>query len=104
MVKKIGVIVDCVPVGNSLLIEVLDDAEAMGTKLHIQNNRRTDKQAYVLAAGPKLDSSYGISVGDRVLLNSISGATEVPDYDNSERKCYIVDPSFIKCVFREKLK
>lgn len=102
MSKKVGTIVDCLPVGNNLVIEVLDDAEAMGTSLHLQTNKRTDKQAYVVAAGPKLDSSYGISVGDRILINSVAGATEVPNYKDNERKQYIVDPSSVKCVLKEK--
>lgn len=93
-------IVDIMPVGTQVLIEVLTAAEKMNTSLHITTTKDTGApQGYILKIGPKVDEAYGLAVGQRVLLSG----SFVPAPKNMEtgREVGLFEPFCIKAVLVE---
>ncbi len=80
------------PMGSSVLVEMLNPDEALGTTLFVREDAKTGQppQGYVLALGPSLKSDdCGIKPGDRVLLQGTF--VPVPEFDSSSRKRGIVE-------------
>lgn len=96
------------PCGNSILIELLNEDEMIGTTLHLPQGMSAKgegklmdaPQAYVLDVGPTFKSDdWGFGVGDRVMLTG--SLTPAPNFDKSKRKKGTVEPHFVKAVLLE---
>jgi hypothetical protein len=90
------------PFGSTILVEMLNADEALGTRMYIKQDASVSgaPQAYILAFGPKLNSEEaGLKVGDRVMLQGTF--VPVPKYDNSTRNRGIVEIHNVKAVFEE---
>ena len=98
-------VVDCDPVGYTILVELLTSQEVLGTRLHVGGDQKVGApQAYVRKIGPfvKEEKNYNFNVGDRVLLSG--NYTPVPDMQgqgDNERVFGIVEPHAIKAVLVE---
>lgn len=89
------------PFGMTILVELLNPDEALGTNLHVGKSAEVGApQAYVLALGPKVDEAFGVKVGDRVMLQG-SGFVPVPNYDRSPRQRGIAEVHHIKAIMVE---
>jgi hypothetical protein len=100
--KNPGTIKDIKPATSTLLVEMLNPAEALGTKLALGEDA-TDvgaPQAYVVAVGPLLSKDCGIKIGDRVLLQG--NYIPAPNFDNNTRRRGIVELHAIKAVLVEE--
>jgi hypothetical protein len=96
-------IVDVKPSGSSLLVEMLNNDELLGTNLYV--GEKTDvgcPQGYVRAFGPKLTAAdAGFEVGSRVVLQG--SYVPVPNVQGgSNRKKGIVELHNIKAVLVEE--
>lgn len=90
------------PVGSQVLIEILTPQEIMGTSLSIseKTDLKVPLQGYVRDVGPSFAStSWGFVVGDRVLISG-SGVL-APNYDNSHRDRFFMEPTAVKAVLTE---
>lgn len=93
-------IVDVKPVGATILVEMLNADEALGTKLYISEKTAVGApQGYILAIGPNLSKECGLNPGDRVLLQG--KFVPVPEFDGSQRARGIVEFHDIKAVLVE---
>jgi len=98
-------VVDCNPVGFTILVELLTSQEVLGTRIHVGGDQKVGApQAYIRKIGPfvKEDKDYNFEVGDRVLLSG--NYTPVPDMEGkgeNERTFGIVEPHAIKAVLSE---
>ncbi len=90
------------PVGSQLLVELLHPQELMETSLHLdaKTDVKVPLQGYIRQVGPgvKLED-WGFKVGDRVLISG-SGVM-VPNYDESHRDRFFMEPTAIKGVLAE---
>jgi co-chaperonin GroES (HSP10) len=89
------------PLGSSILIEILNENEAIGTNLHVTKGTQVGApQAYVLDFGPgvKVDEC-GVKVGDRVVVQGTF--VPMPNYDKNDRVRGIVEMHNLKCVLVE---
>lgn len=91
-------IINCVPVGSTILVEHLSAQETYGTKLHIEGSVKVDiPQAIILAIGPNVEvDKYGFKVGDRVILQGTF--VPVPNYGDGDKKRGLVEPHTIKGI------
>jgi hypothetical protein len=97
-------VIDCQPVGYTILVELLTAQEALGTQIHIDDSQQLKiaPQAYILKIGPfvKEEKDYNFNVGDRVVLaGNFTPIPEIPHLGN--RKLAIVEPHAIKAVLIE---
>jgi hypothetical protein len=98
-------VVDCEPVGFTILVEILTAQEVLGTRLLVGNEQKVGApQAYIRKIGPfvKEEKNYNFEVGDRVLLTG--NYTPVPkmvEHAQEERTFGIVEPHAIKAVLKE---
>lgn len=98
-------VVDCDPVGFTILVEILTSQEVLGTRLHVGGDQKVGApQAYIRKIGPfvKEEKDYNFNEGDRVLLSG--NYTPVPDMEGkgeNERVFGIVEPHAIKAVLQE---
>lgn len=90
------------PMGSSVMVEMLNPDETLGTTLYVKEDSKTGEppQGYVLALGPGLKEDCGVQVGDRVLLQG--SYIPVPDFDHHARKRGIVELHNIKALIEEK--
>jgi hypothetical protein len=90
------------PCGAQVLIEFLTSQEMLGTTLSVGEkiDLKVPMQGYVRAVGPNFKSSdYGFDIGERV---TVSGAgIHVPNWDNSHRDRFLMEPSSVKGVIIE---
>jgi co-chaperonin GroES (HSP10) len=90
------------PCGATVLVEVLTEQEMLNTSLTLSSTTKIQAplQGYIRAVGPAFKASdYGFDIGDRVL---ISGAGVMsPNYDNSHRDRYFMEPYAIKSILVE---
>jgi len=89
------------PAGSSILVEMLNADEALGTTLYVKNDSNVGApQGYILAFGPSLkQDEIHLKVGDRVLLQGTF--VPVPNFDESKRQRGLVEIHNIKAVFEE---
>lgn len=95
-------IVGVSPCGAQVLLELLTHQEMMNTCLTVtgEADRTVPHQAYVRSAGPNFKAQdWGFKVGDRVLISG-SGVL-APNYDDSHRDRFLMEPSAVKCVLEE---
>lgn len=90
------------PFGSTVLIEILNPDEVLGTSLYINKETKVGSapQAYVVALGSKLDPDVGLKPGDRVLVQG----TFIPVDnvgDNPKRSWGIVEMHNIKAILEE---
>lgn len=101
-VYSVPKVVGAQPTGSQVLVEILHPQELMGTSLHIgdKTDVKVPLQGYVRGVGPavKLDD-WGFGVGDRVLISG-SGVM-VPNYDDTHRDRFFMEPHAIKGVLAE---
>ena len=90
------------PYGRTILVELLNPDEALGTNLHVGKGADAGApQAYVLALGTDLKAEdVNFNIGDRVMLQG-SGFVPVPNYDHSPRQRGIAEVHHIKAVMIE---
>lgn len=89
------------PFGSTILVEMLNAEEALGTSLALAKGTAVGApQAYVLAFGPSVNPECGVKVGDRVMLQGTY--VPVPNYDHSERQKGVVELHNIKAIFEEE--
>lgn len=90
------------PFGSSILVEMLNADEALGTKLYVKETTDVGApQGYVLGIGPKLSADdIGVKIGDRVLLQGTY--VPVPNFDGHKRARGIVEVHNIKAVLSEE--
>lgn len=88
------------PFGSGILVELLNDQEALGTTIILdkKNAKMGAPQGIILALGDKLPENVGIKVGDRVMLQG-NGFVPVPNYDDHPRERGIAEISHIKAIF-----
>jgi co-chaperonin GroES (HSP10) len=94
-------LVDCKPIGASVLVEHISAQEAYGTTIKIPGSAKAEvPQGRVIAFGPLVEAEkYGFKVGDRVILNGTS--VIVPSFgDDTSRG--LVEPYVIKGVLIEE--
>ena len=94
------------PCGMSVLVELLNEEEILGTTLHLVGQKVSGgkidgaPQAYVLAMGPKVNTEeWGFGVGDRVMFSG--SFVPAPDYDKHPRARGTIDPFAVKAVLKE---
>lgn len=89
------------PMGSSVMVEMLNPDETLGTTLYVKEDSKTGEppQGYVLALGPGLKDDCGVKPGDRVLLQG--SYIPIPDYDRHSRKRGIVELHNIKALIEE---
>lgn len=90
------------PFGSSILIEHLTPQEIMGTDLYVGDDAKTDTapQGYIIALGPKVDSSIGLKVGDRVIVQG--NFVPVPTLNGNKRVHGIIEVHNIKAILEEE--
>lgn len=100
--KRVPKIKSVQPYGRTLLVELLNPDEALGTNLHVGKGADAGApQAYVLAIGVDLNpEEVHINVGDRVMLQG-NGFVPVPNYDRNLRQRGIAEIHHIKAVMLE---
>lgn len=92
------------PTGSQILIELLTPQELMGTNFFVGEkvDTKVPMQGYIRAMGPGVKTSdWGFSVGNRVLISG-SGVM-APNYDNSYRERFFMEPHAIKAVLTEDM-
>lgn len=88
------------PFGSTILVEMLNANEALGTKLTVKDTANVGApQAYVLELGPKLDAEAGIKVGDRVMLQGTY--VPVPKLPGDTRNRGVVELHNVKAILEE---
>jgi co-chaperonin GroES (HSP10) len=94
------------PCGQSVLVELLNVDEMLGTTLVVPESAQKGKlmeapQAYVIALGPSFKpEEWGFNIGDRVMLTG--SLTPAPRYDtDNPRAIGTVEPHFVKAVLEE---
>jgi co-chaperonin GroES (HSP10) len=94
-------VVGAKPTGHYILVEMLDPQEVLGTVLSLgQKTKVESPQGYIVEIGPAVDVSiWGISVGDRVLLQGTY--VPVPRFGNG-RDMGLVQAHDIKAVLTEE--
>lgn len=99
MKRKVCSVSEIKPVGSLVLVEILSDQEAVGTRLTVTKIQGTPPQAFVLDIGPAFKpADWGVKVGDRVILQGNYVPVPTPEGD---RQKGIVEPHTIKCVLEE---
>lgn len=99
-VTSVPKVIDIVPFGSTILVEILNAKEALGTLIEVNKDAKVGApQGYVLALGPKLDPECGIKVGDRVMMQGTF--VPVPDWDHSPRQKGILEIHNIKALIKE---
>jgi hypothetical protein len=105
--KALPAITGVRPIGNQILVEViLPDELAPPTPMYIPENAKVGTisgapQGYVIEVGPKVDPTYGIVAGDRVVLSgTFTPLPEVTSVNGRPRAC--LEPHMIKAVLLEK--
>lgn len=91
------------PCGSQVLIEMLTVQELANTSITIseKTDLKVPLQGYVRAAGPCFKSEdWGFKVGDRVLISG--GGVIAPNYDDSHRDRFLMEPHAVKCVLSEE--
>jgi hypothetical protein len=100
-------IVDVIPCGTQVLVEVITAQEALGTTLSIQGNTAINgaPQGYIVGMGPKTAADeWGFKIGNRVTLHG--NFTPVPEVKTIKRKpdhrlWILVEPHQIKGILVE---
>ena len=88
------------PFGSTILVEMLNANEILGTKLTVKDTANVGApQAYVIEVGPKLDKDAGVKAGDRVLLQGTY--VPVPKLAGDTRSRGIVELHNVKAVLEE---
>jgi hypothetical protein len=91
------------PFGSTILIEILNPDEVLGTSLYIDKGAKVSScpQAYIVALGSSLKDDVGLKAGDRVM---IQGTYHPVDNlgDNQERKWGIIEMHNIKAILEEE--
>jgi hypothetical protein len=98
------------PCGTSVLVELLNTEEILGTNLEIVTQAGAAPeasidgapQAYVLEVGPRVEKEWGFKKGDRVMFSGM--LTPAPSYDKSKRARGTLDPHSIKAILKEAKK
>ena len=91
------------PFGSTLLIEILNPDEVLGTNLFIQKEAKIGSapQAYIVELGPKLTEDCGLKVGDRILVQGtftpVDNTGEHPD-----RMWGVLEMHNIKAILEEE--
>ena len=90
------------PCGSQVLVELFTSQETLSGLIQI--NEKTDLkqplQGIIRSVGPSFESKhYGFNVGDRVLISGTG--VMAPNYDDSHRDRFIMEPSSIKSVLVE---
>lgn len=101
--KQVGTVVNVKPVGSQVLVEILTPQEMAGTTLLLTEKAdlKVPLQGYITAVGPLCkNDDYGFCVGDRVLISGTG--VKAPNYDNTHRDRYFMEPHAIKSVLIEK--
>lgn len=91
------------PFGGTVLIEILNPDEMLGTNLYIKQDAKVGSapQAYIIELGNALPADSGLKVGDRILL---SGKFNPVDNTgpNQDRQWGIVDLHSIRAILEEE--
>jgi co-chaperonin GroES (HSP10) len=89
------------PFGSTILVEMLNADEALGTKIIVNKDVSVGApQAYVLALGSKLvPGDVDLKVGDRVMLQG--SYVPIPNFDKNRRQRGIVELHNVKAVLEE---
>jgi hypothetical protein len=91
------------PFGSSVLIELLNPDEILGTNLYIGKEAKVGSapQAYVIELGAKLNpDEIGLKVGDRILVQGTF--IPVDNVGNTDRAWGILEMHNIKAVLEEE--
>ena len=97
--RKLGKVKSIVPVGNQVLIERLTVEEATGASTILSvNSSELSNQAIILDIGPMVPKDYGISVGDRVMLQ---GSFVPADLAGEHSNKNLVFPDMIKAILKD---
>ena len=102
LTRTVPSVTNVVPCGSQVLVEILTPQEMMGTTLTVSDkiDLKVPLQGYVRAVGPAFNSKdYGFQVGDRVLISG--GGVMAPNYDDSHRDRFFMEPHAIKSVLIE---
>lgn len=100
--KPVGIVINAKPAGSQVLVEILTPQEMAGTTLLITEkaDMKVPLQGYIRAIGPSCRSGdFGFQVNDRVLISGTG--VKAPNYDNSHRDRYFMEPHAIKSVLIE---
>lgn len=90
------------PCGSQVLVEVLTPQELANTSITISGTTdlKVPLQGYIRSAGPNFKTEeWGFKVGDRVLISG--GGVMAPNYDDSHRDRFFMEPHAIKSVLVE---
>ena len=89
------------PFGGTVLIEILNPDEVLGTKLYINKEAKVGSapQAYVLALGTNLNSDCGLKVGDRIMVQG--SFVPVDNVSDGKRAWGIIEIHNIKAILDE---
>lgn len=102
-VRQVPKVIGVRPCGSQVLVEILTVQELAGTSLAIseKTDLKVPLQGYVRALGPGFKGEdWGFSVGDRVLISG--GGVLAPNYDDSHRDRFFMEPHAIKSVIKEE--
>lgn len=100
--KPVGTVINVKPVGSQVLVEILTPQEMAGTTLLITEkaDMKVPLQGYIRAIGPACRfGDFGFQLNDRVLISGTG--VKAPNYDQSHRDRYFMEPHAIKSVLIE---
>jgi hypothetical protein len=90
------------PYGGTLLVEILNPDEILGTSLYIDKDAKVGSlpQAYVVEVGSGLKEDVGLKIGDRVMLQGKYNPVENIG-SNTDRQWAIIELHSVKAVLEE---
>ena len=100
--KTLKKVKDVKPCGSQVLVEVFTPQELLSGVIQVteKTDLKEPLQGIIRAVGPNFQTQhYGFDVGDRVLISGTG--VMAPNYDESERDRFLMDPHSIKCVLTE---
>tara|TARA_Y100000034_G_C6650285_1_gene284546 strand:+ start:21 stop:368 length:348 start_codon:yes stop_codon:yes gene_type:complete len=103
-VKEIPKVVDVIPCGSRILVELLKPDEIIGTNLHIGENVKVAPQGIILKIGPTVNpEDWGFKVGDRIIVSGTGTQVENSSCvaKKAGRDVTLIEPSSIKAILVE---
>lgn len=102
VVRRVPKVAGVAPCGSQVLVEILTPQELMNTSFSISDKTdlKVPLQGYIRAVGPAVKlEDWGFKVGDRVLISG--GGVMAPNYDDSHRDRFFMEPTAFKAVLTE---
>lgn len=103
-INDVPKVVDIIPCGTQVLVELLTPDEIIGTNLHVGKDVKVAPQGVVLKVGPNANpNDWGFKVGDRVIISGMGTKVENGSCvaKKKDREVTLLEPMSIKAVLVE---